>query len=95
MPLGIVPGTVPDLHRSADQAMPVFIHAPTIERDWPLATEIFDQIPIACGVGHPVALSVGAAEREVDGAVDFLVEAVDAEVQPDAKLADAARGGEE
>ena len=59
--------------------------------------QVADEVPVQGGLVLAAGLGVRAAEREVDGAADLLVEqrradrAVDAEVRPDADLAEPPR----
>ena len=63
------------------------------------AAQVADEVPVQRGLVLAAGLGVRAAEREVDGAADLLVEedradrALDAEVRADAELAEEPRAG--
>src|SRR5439155_1851787 len=75
----------------------VLLHEHAVRVELPVAAKILDDVPVDAAHIRAAGGAVGVADREVDGAVDLLVEAdvlreaLDARVAADAELAEPAR----
>src|SRR3954452_10232244 len=85
------------ISRTLRHEAPVLLDRDPIGRQAAAFAQVADEIPVPSALVAPAGLRVRAAQREVHGAADLLVEedradrAVDAEVRPDADLAQAPR----
>src|SRR3954451_18932252 len=76
---------------------PALLQDLAVGRQSTAIAQVADEVPVNSGLVDAAGLGIGAAEREVDGAADLLVEqdradrAVDPAVRADADLAEAAR----
>src|SRR5262245_11734303 len=86
-----------DAARPLDDELPVALQCLSVHLDLPTLPQVADHVPVDGGLVEAARLGIRAADGEVDGATDLLVEqdlpgAVgDAVVGPDPELAEAAR----
>src|SRR5439155_5009952 len=83
--------------RSLDRPGPVSLHEPAVGVQLAVGAQVLDDVPVDRAAVRPAGERVRVADREMDGAVDLLVErdvlhvALNARVTADAELAQPAR----